>query len=417
MYSPCSKTRERKPQQDPVRLQHPAEFNLEHCSPSSSQAISHTFYTTMKSDSVALAALLVLASSVACRPVDDTPNGNNSFQAWQVYLGLGVVAYCTLLGVIGLIVPANTAIPGPAAPSDGTWRQWMVFSCSCPAMVFLNGSLAVSIFLGRGNLTTVLIKTACTSLVAGGASTAMGYVGTYLARPANPTVDVVITELDNRMKRSLDREGKEDDDDEVDSSGFSSEEISSLLGTDIFELFEFLSPEQQKLTTEHLASAAGFHQIPDSSTDSPAPASGTDSPAPASSTHSPAPASSTDSPAPAPSTSNTGLTSAFDRSNSASTPSTNSHHSPASFLSAEKSSNLDDFNLALKENPVFQAGFYLAGGAFNVLATIMALRCCKKNSTKAGANRTGCCRVNRNNAREEEATNTNQEVFENVNLA
>lgn len=421
-----------------------------------------------------LTGLLALACSVVCRPIDDD-SAPNSFMIWQVYLGLGVTAYVAFLGLVGLVTPANAALPGPTAPSDGTWRQWMVFTCTCPTLSFLNGSLAVSIFLGRGSLTAVLVKTACTSLVAGGASTALGYLGTYLARPATPTVDVVITELDNRLKRSIEVDYTEED-----SSGFNSEELSELLGEELSEIFGFMSPEQQKLTISTFVGTSTTRSLisPPTSTLRPSAASDlSPTTVPTLSTSAVPTLGTTEvlytalTPGTMPS-----VTWADNSTDSSSLPPEEGNRADSvvenkddlvdtsadfSFLPPEKETGVNlvenkndlvgqyrndwveetkdglvdtsatfnflsteegnrdvlaDFNLALKQNPTYQVGLYLAGVAFNMLATIAALRCCQRrrphDKTRVDQSRGRCSRPTVT-----EAHHTGPEVFDSVNLA
>ena len=423
-----------------------------------------------------LTGLLALACSVVCRPIDDD-SAPNSFMIWQVYLGLGVTAYVAFLGLVGLVTPANAALPGPTAPSDGTWRQWMVFTCTCPTLSFLNGSLAVSIFLGRGSLTAVLVKTACTSLVAGGASTALGYLGTYLARPATPTVDVVITELDNRLKRSIEVDYTEED-----SSGFNSEELSELLGEELSEIFGFMSPEQQKLTISTFVGTSTTRSLisPPTSASTLRPSAASDlSPTtvPTLSTSAVPTLGTTEvlytalTPGTMPS-----VTWADNSTDSSSLPPEEGNRADSvvenkddlvdtsadfSFLPPEKETGVNwvenkndlvgqyrndwveetkdglvdtsatfnflsteegnrdvlaDFNLALKQNPTYQVGLYLAGVAFNMLATIAALRCCQRrrphDKTRVDQSRGRCSRPTVT-----EAHHTGPEVFDSVNLA
>ena len=448
-----------------------------------------------------LTGLLALACSVVCRPIDDD-SAPNSFMIWQVYLGLGVTAYVAFLGLVGLVTPANAALPGPTAPSDGTWRQWMVFTCTCPTLSFLNGSLAVSIFLGRGSLTAVLVKTACTSLVAGGASTALGYLGTYLARPATPTVDVVITELDNRLKRSIEVDYTEED-----SSGFNSEELSELLGEELSEIFGFMSPEQQKLTISTFVGTSTTRSLisPPTSTLRPSAASdlspttvptlstsavptlGTTEVLYTALTPGTMPSvtwadNSTDSSSLPPEEGNRADSVVENRNDLMDTSAGFSFLPPEvekgenlvenrnalvdtsadfSFLPPEKETGVNwvenkndlvgqyrndwveetkdglvdtsatfnflsteegnrdvlaDFNLALKQNPTYQVGLYLAGVAFNMLATIAALRCCQRrrphDKTRVDQSRGRCSRPTVT-----EAHHTGPEVFDSVNLA
>ena len=186
--------------------------------------------------------IVCLLGMAACRPLDTkhSPPSGFGLQTWHLLMGLAISGYIAFLGLVGVATPANSTLAMPTAPSEGSWRQWVLFTCTCPAFAFLNGSLAVSIFLGRGNLTSIIIKTACTSLIAGGVTTTLGYVGSYLARAPTPSVDVVIQEVDQRIRRQVGLQ-----------SGFTSEEMIDLFGEDVFSLFDDVPvPSLPPRTTE-----------------------------------------------------------------------------------------------------------------------------------------------------------------------
>ena len=295
--------------------------------------------------------IVCLLGMAACRPLDTkhSPPSGFGLQTWHLLMGLAISGYIAFLGLVGVATPANSTLAMPTAPSEGSWRQWVLFTCTCPAFAFLNGSLAVSIFLGRGNLTSIIIKTACTSLIAGGVTTTLGYVGSYLARAPTPSVDVVIQEVDQRIRRQVSLQ-----------SGFTSEEMIDLFGEDVFTLFDDVPvPSLPPRTTEFTPSTKALT----STTKTPvlAPAALTEDVLTLSDN------------VPAPSL--PPRTTEF-------TPSTKALTSTTKTPVLAPAALTEALNTSLRQYPVISLAFLMAAGLGNILFTLLAVRYCRAKTIR-----------------------------------